>query len=60
MLATRGCLPSRRLEGKTQSLVWEYIIFCFQRSMKSASKGWGGTVKAGKFTPEAYDKHQVK
>src|SRR3989440_9575478 len=43
MLATRGCLPFRRVEGKTQSAVWEYVVFCFQRSMNSASNGWSGT-----------------
>ena len=40
MLATRGCLPSKRLEGNTQSPAWENVVFCFQRSMKSASNGW--------------------
>src|SRR5580700_10436390 len=43
MLATRGCLPFKRVEGKTQSAVWEYVVFCFQRSMNSASNGWSGT-----------------
>src|SRR5579859_1969475 len=43
MLATRGCLPFRRVEGNTQSPGWEYIVFCFQRSMNSASNGWSGT-----------------
>jgi hypothetical protein len=31
MLATRGCLPFRRVEGNTQSPAWEYVVFCFQR-----------------------------
>src|SRR5437879_6387482 len=43
MLATRGCLPFRRVEGNTQSPAWEYVVFCFQRRMKSASNGWSGT-----------------
>src|SRR6266576_4332841 len=43
MLATRGCLPFRRVEGNTQSLAWEYIVFSFQTSMNSASNGWSGT-----------------
>src|SRR5437660_10116696 len=43
MLATRGCLPFRRVEGKTQSPGWEYVVCCFQRRMKSASNGWSGT-----------------
>src|ERR1700730_6169547 len=43
MLATRGCLPFRRVEGNTQSPGWEYVVFCFQRSMNSASNGWSGT-----------------
>src|ERR1700689_3956150 len=29
MLATRGCLPFRRVEGNTQSPTWEYVVFCF-------------------------------
>ena len=24
-------------------MAWEYIVFCFQRRMKSASNGWSGT-----------------
>src|SRR5437870_3982506 len=43
MLATRGCLPFRRVEGNTQSPAWEYVVFCFQRRMNSASNGWSGT-----------------
>src|ERR1700739_4854652 len=43
MLATRGCLPFRRVEGNTQSPAWEYVVFYFQRRMKSASNGWSGT-----------------
>src|SRR5580692_1208817 len=43
MLARRGCLPFRRVEGNTQLPAWEYVVFCFQRSMKSASIGWSGT-----------------
>jgi hypothetical protein len=43
MLATRGCLPFRRVEGNTQSPAWEYVVFCFQGRMKSASNGWSGT-----------------
>jgi integrase len=27
MLATRGCLPFRRVEGNTQSGGWEYVVF---------------------------------
>src|ERR1700752_735964 len=42
MLATRGCLPFRRVEGNTQSPAWEYVVFFFQRRMKSASNGWSG------------------
>src|SRR4051812_8212836 len=49
MLATRGCLPFRRVEGNTQSLGWEYVVFCFQRSMNSASNGWSGTGPFGRF-----------
>src|SRR6266496_1548849 len=43
MLATRGCLPLSRVEGNTQSPIWEYVVFCFHRSMNSASNGWSGT-----------------
>src|SRR5882672_4115906 len=43
MFATRGSLPSRRLDGNTQSPGWEYVVFFFQPSMNSASNGWSGT-----------------
>src|SRR6201981_1767696 len=43
MLATRGCLPFSRVEGNTQSLGWEHVVFLFQTSMNSASNGWSGT-----------------
>src|SRR5437660_12359614 len=43
MLATRGCLPFRRVEGNTQSPGWGYVVFSFQTSMNSASNGWSGT-----------------
>src|SRR6202011_3625193 len=32
-----------RVEGNTQSPAWEYVVFCFQRRMKSASNGCSGT-----------------
>src|SRR6266478_3979633 len=43
MLATRGCLPFKRVEGNTQSPACECVVFCFQASMNSASNGWSGT-----------------
>src|SRR6267143_6650662 len=43
MLATQGCVPSKRKEEKTQSPGWEYGVFWFHRNTNSDNKGCKGT-----------------
>ena len=45
MLATRGCVPFKRKEEKTQSPGWEYGVFWFHRNTNSDNKGCIGDAK---------------